>query len=86
MIIDIALNFTRKKNIGVYNKTGLSFEEVIDHFIIGADKTCLQANVDGSVRIIGEFGQKKNEKKVAHCLSRCYKREHTSGITVQLFL
>ena len=65
--VDIALDLMRMNNTGVCNKTGLSFEDVIEHFIIGADETCLQADADGNVRIIGEFGRRKHEKKVADC-------------------
>ena len=54
--MDIVLDFMRKNNTGVCNKTGLSFEGVIEHFIIGADETCLQANADRNVRISGGCG------------------------------
>ena len=65
--MDVALDFMRKNTTGVCNKTGLSFEEVIENFIIGADKTCLQANADSNLWIIGNFGRSKHKKKVANC-------------------
>jgi hypothetical protein len=49
----------------VCNKTGKSFGELIDHFILGGDETNLIADDDGDLRIVGEKGKKKHEKKVA---------------------
>ena len=39
--------------------------ELIDHFILGGDETTLIAEADGDLRIVGEKGKKKHEKKVA---------------------
>ena len=55
-----------RENTGVCNKTGKSFGELIDHFILGGDETNLIADADGEVRIVGEKGKKKQEKKVAN--------------------
>ena len=60
-----ALCFLRTKNTGVCNKTEKSFGELIDHFILGGDETNLIADADGDLRIVGEKGKKKHEKKVA---------------------
>ena len=60
-----ALCFLRTKNTGVCNKTGKSFGELIDHFILGGDETNLIADADGELRIVGEKGKKKHEKKVS---------------------
>jgi hypothetical protein len=60
-----ALCFLRTKNTGVCNKTGKSFGELIDHFILGCDETNLIADADGELRIVGEKGKKKHEKKVS---------------------
>ena len=60
-----ALFFLRTKNTGVCNKTGKSFVELIDHFILGSDETNLIADADGKLRIVGEKGKKKHEKKVS---------------------
>jgi hypothetical protein len=50
----------------VCNKTRKSFGELIDHFILGDDETNLIADADGDLRIVGERGKKKDEKKVAN--------------------
>ena len=60
-----ALCFLWTKNTGVCNKTGKLIGELIDHFILGGDETNLIADADGEVRIVGEKGKKKHEKKVA---------------------
>ena len=60
-----ALLFLRTKNTGVCNKTGKSFGELIDHFILGGDEMNLIADADGELRIVGEKGKKKHEKKVS---------------------
>ena len=60
---DKALRFLREKNTGVCNKTGKSFGEVIEHFVLGGDETCLMADADGELRIMGEAGKKKHEKR-----------------------
>jgi hypothetical protein len=60
-----ALCFLQTKNTGVCNKTGKSFGELIDHFILGSDETNLVADADGDLKIVGEKGKKKHEKKVA---------------------
>jgi hypothetical protein len=57
-----ALALLREKNTGVCNKTGKQFGEVIEHFILGADETCLIADADGDLRILGEAGNRKHEK------------------------
>jgi hypothetical protein len=49
----------------VCDKTGKSFGELIDHFIIGGNETDLIADADGDLRIVGEKGKKKHKKKVA---------------------
>ncbi len=48
------------------NKTGKLFGELIDHFILGSNETNLIADADGDLRIVGEKGKKKHEKKVAN--------------------
>ena len=60
-----ALTFLREHNTGVCLKTGLSFGELIDHHIIGLDKTCLMTDASGDLKIFGEVGRKKHEKKAA---------------------
>ena len=48
------------------NKTGKSFGELTDRFILGGDNTNLIADADGDLRIVGEKEKKKHEKKVAN--------------------
>ena len=48
-------------------KSGLPFEEVMEHFLIGLEETCLVADADGNVKILGGFGRRKHEKKVSDC-------------------
>jgi hypothetical protein len=60
-----ALAFLREKNTGVCRVTGKSFGEVIEYFILGGDETNLIADADGELRIVGEKGKKKHEKKVS---------------------
>ena len=55
----------RERNTGVCRKTGLPFGKLEDHFIVGGDETCLMADADGNLKIMGEYGKKKHEKKVA---------------------
>ena len=62
---DWSLDFLRKKNTGICKKSGLPFENVIEHFLLGLNKACLMGQVNGSIKIIGEFGRPKREKKVA---------------------
>ena len=66
-----AIGILREKNKGVCNVTGKSFGELIEHFIIGGDETNLICDADGDMKIIGEFGRKKHEKKVSDCRSSC---------------
>ncbi len=60
-----ALCFLRNKNTGVCNKTGKSFGELINHFILGGNETNLIVDADGELRIVEEKGKKKHEKKVS---------------------
>ena len=63
--VEHAVNFLREKNTGRCTKTGKTFGELIEHFIIGGDETCLMANADGKLKILGEVGKRKHEIKVA---------------------
>ena len=57
-----AISFLRENNTGVCNKTGKQFGELIEHFIVGGDETCLIADADGDLKVIGKAGKKKHEK------------------------
>ena len=39
----------------------------MEHFLVGLDEACLKANANSDVSILGEFGVRKHEKKVADC-------------------
>ena len=45
--------------------TGKSFGELLPHFIIGGDETCMIADADGSFKILGEAGKRKHERKTS---------------------
>jgi hypothetical protein len=66
---DKALQFCREMNTGLCKKSGKTFGEVIEHFLIRGDKTNLIANADGQIKIVGEFGKRKHERKVSDCRS-----------------
>ena len=57
---DSGLNFLCEKNIGTCKCYGKTFGELIDHFIVGGDKTCIMAgkNVE---KVVGSAGEKKHE-------------------------
>ena len=57
----------RKKNTGKCNKSGETSGELIEHFLIGLDKTCLMADANGDMKIIGKFGRRKHEKMAGDC-------------------
>ncbi len=56
----------QEKNTVVCNKTGKSFREIIEYFILGGNETCLIADADRDLRIVGERGRKKHKKKVSN--------------------
>ncbi len=62
-----ALCFLRTKNTSVCNATGKSFGKLIDHFILGGNETNLIADANGELKIVGEKGKKKHEKKIFDC-------------------
>ena len=64
---DRCLDVLREKNTGLCKKSGLSFEEVMEHFLIGLDEACLIADADGNLKILPEFGRRSHEKKVSDC-------------------
>ena len=61
-LYDSALNELRKRNVGVCNLTGKSFGELIQHFIVGGDETCLMAAENGAVKVYGSATRRKHEK------------------------
>jgi len=60
-----ALNEMCRRNQGLCHLTGLTFGEVMHHFITGGDKTSFMASEDGSIRVIGSVGNRKTEKQMS---------------------
>ena len=60
-------------NTGVCNKTGKSFGELIDHFVVGADEACLMTDHHGNMKIIGSSDKKKHKRKAS---------DHRASITM----
>ena len=58
--IDSGLNFLREKNIGTCKCCGKTFGELIDHFVVGGDETCIMASKN-VVKVVGSAGKKKHE-------------------------
>ena len=63
--VERGLNFLREKNTGTCKRTGKHFGELIEHFVIGMDETNLIADADGDLKVLGEVGKRKHEKKVS---------------------
>jgi hypothetical protein len=57
--IDTAFAFLRQQNTGL-TPSGQSFGEVMPHFVLGGDETCLLAS-DGDVKIIGDKKKPKHD-------------------------
>ena len=74
------LNILRNKNVGKCKKSGKSFGEVIQHFIIGGDESNFMASHNGDAYVIGSVGKKKHEKNVAD--SRCSITAYRTGTVV----
>jgi len=51
-------SFPRENNTGICNKTGKQFSELIEHFILDADETCMITDANDDLRILGEHGKK----------------------------
>eukprot|EP00961_Rhodomonas_salina_P138502 1863046-Rhodomonas_salina.1 len=47
-------------NTGLCKRSGKPFDEVIEHFIVGGDETCLLASA-GEVSVLGDKEKKKHE-------------------------
>ena len=62
-----SLDFLRKHNTGTCPKTGKTFGELIERFVLNGDETNLMADNDGNMKIIGEFGRQKHKKRVSDC-------------------
>jgi hypothetical protein len=71
----------------VCNKTGKSFGEFIDHFILGGDETNLIADADGDLRIVGENGRRCMRRRwpIIKDRSPCIALELLQGTMALLF-
>jgi hypothetical protein len=58
-----AWNYLREKNTEVCRLTGKTLSEVIEHFVIGGDETCMMA-CGGKLMIVGTKERKKHEKNM----------------------
>ena len=54
------LNFLCEKNIGTCKWCDKTFGKLIDHFIVGGDKTCIMAGKN-VIKVVGSAGKKKDE-------------------------
>ena len=79
--VDQALAFLREKNTGV-TPDGLSFGEVIDHFVLGGDETCFLAS-NGEVKIIGDKDKPKHDLPTGSSRTSItvYRTGNTAGAT-----
>jgi hypothetical protein len=59
-----ALHEIRKRNVGTCNQTGKTFGELIQHFVVGGDETCIMSSA-GELMIVGSMDRKKHEKAIA---------------------
>jgi hypothetical protein len=70
-LVEERLNFLPKHNTGLCKRSGKTFGEVVDHFVVGYDEANMIANADGTVKIVGEFRRRKHEKIVSDCRASC---------------
>ena len=60
---EAALEFLRVSNTGLCKVSGVAFGELIQHFIVGGDESCIIAS-DGTTKIFGSIDRRKHEKKL----------------------
>jgi hypothetical protein len=79
---EAGLNQLRERNTGVCNLTGKTFGELIRHFIVGGDETCMHASA-GHTYVIGSTGRKKHEKILhdSRCSITMYRTGSVAGDT-----
>jgi len=66
---EAGLDFLRRHNTGTCPKSGKTFGELIDHFVVGGDETCLMSDSNGDLKIVGAKDKRKHERKVSD--NRC---------------
>ena len=64
-LVDSIYTKLRKTNIGLCQKSGKSFGELMPHFICGLDEMCLQSDANGDMKVFGSMTKKKHEAMVA---------------------
>jgi hypothetical protein len=71
----------------VCNKTGKSFGEFIDHFILGRDETNLIADADGDLRLLERKGRRSMRRRwpIIEDRSPCTALELLQGTMALLF-
>ena len=62
--IEYAYGELCSRNKGVCTKTGKSFGEVMQHFIVGGDESCFMVSANGDCRVIGSVGKAKHERNI----------------------
>jgi hypothetical protein len=87
--VDNEFKFLREKNIGLCQKSGKTFGEVMAHFIIGLDEMCIMSDAHGTLTVIGSFDKKKHEKllqdsRVSITIIRTGTAAGTTGPTIFL--
>ena len=58
-------NKLRRKNGGLCKKTGNTFGELMQHFVLVLDEVCIMAYAGGNIKIIGAANRKKHENILA---------------------
>ena len=54
---------------------------MIENFILGADKSCLMADADGDLKLLGKYSKRKHEKKASdyRCSITMYRTGNCAG-------
>ncbi len=83
------LDDLRRRNLGVCNLTGKTFDELIRHFMVGGDETCMQACANGVVQVVGSARRKKhvmktNDSRVSITMYRTGNIADVTGPTIFL--
>ena len=58
-------NYLRRKNGGLCKKTGNTFGELMQDFVLSLDEACIMSDAGGNIKIIGASDKKKHEKILA---------------------
>ena len=58
-------NDLRRKNGRLCKNTGKKFGELMQHFVLSIDESCIMADAGGNIKIIGAADRKNHEKILA---------------------